>query len=238
MPRPTGRPSFTGHPPQRGGYAPRPAADDGGMTVRVDPRRLGLLKQLAAEAGVRPGELVQAWVEQRLDAERAGGGAPIAPSSSAPDSTGALAALASRLDDLVRRIAAIEGARATQAAQPAPSSAPTSFDAQTAPRKRGRPRKVEATAAAAGSVRGASPRRRRAAATLRIALHDEIIAAIRERGPLTAAELATAVKERGKYRAPRSAHPIDAAIINSRVSNPVYRARFRRNAGRIGLAEE
>src|SRR6266568_3932742 len=183
MPRPTGRPSFTGHPPQRGGYAPRPAADDGGMTVRVDPRRLGLLKQLAAEAGVRPGELVQAWVEQRLDAERAGGGAPIAPSSSAADSTGALAALASRLDDLVRRIAAIEGARATQAAQPAPSSAPTSFDAQTAPRKRGRPRKVEATAAAAGSVRGASPRRRRAAATLRIALHDEIIAAIRERGP-------------------------------------------------------
>src|SRR6266511_2717392 len=74
--RPAGRPPFPGgRPPQRGGYAPRPQGDDGGMTVRVDPRRLGLLKQLAAEAGVRPGELVQLWVEQRLDAER-GGAAP------------------------------------------------------------------------------------------------------------------------------------------------------------------
>jgi hypothetical protein len=61
---------------------------------------------------------------------------------------------------------------------------------------------------------------------------------IRERGPLTAAELAAAVKERGRYYAPRSEHPLDAAIVNSRVSNPVYRSRFKRHEGRIGLAEE
>jgi hypothetical protein len=68
-------------------------------------------------------------------------------------------------------------------------------------------------------------------------LHDEIIAVIRERGPLSAAELAQAIKDRGRYQAPRSARPLDAATVNSRVSNPVYRSRFRREAGRINLAD-
>src|SRR5919204_3055037 len=57
---------------QRGGFAPRPGSDDGGMSIRVDPRRLSLLKELAAEEGLRPGQLVQRWVEERLDAERTG----------------------------------------------------------------------------------------------------------------------------------------------------------------------
>ena len=221
------------------------------MTVRVDPRRLGLLKQLAAEAGVRPGELVQLWVEQRLDAERGGAqpGVAIAPTGQTAAATSAITALADRLDDVLRRIAALEAARTAPVA-PAPSplaraSAPVSVAApsaaQVAPRKRGRPRKTEATVAAASTPtrRGAVRRGvRRVAGLKRVALHDEIIAVIRERGPLTAAELAAAVNERGRYRAPRSAHLLDAAIVNSRVSNPVYRARFRRNEGRIGLAEE
>ena len=71
----------------------------------------------------------------------------------------------------------------------------------------------------------------------RVGLHDEIIAVIRERGPSTAAELATAIRERGRYLPPRSAKPLDAATVNSRVSNPVYRGRFRRAEGRISLAE-
>ena len=60
---------------------------------------------------------------------------------------------------------------------------------------------------------------------------------ITERGPQTAAELAAAVVERGRYSPPRSTRPIDAAIINSRVSNPVYRDRFVRHDGKIGLTE-
>jgi hypothetical protein len=220
------------------------------MTVRVDPRRLGLLKQLAAEARVRPGELVQLWVEQRLDAERGGlapAGAPIMPTAPTAEATSAITTLAARLDDLFRRIATLEASQVAALA-PRPASAPASApsaaapaSADAAPRKRGRPRKTEAavpsapTRARRGAARGGA---RRAAAQKRVALHDEIIAVIRERGPLTAAELAAAVHERGRYHAPRSAHPLDAAIVNSRVSNPVYRSRFQRNEGRIGLAEE
>ncbi len=75
-----------------------------------------------------------------------------------------------------------------------------------------------------------------AAAAQRVALHDEIAAVIAERGPLSASEIATTVRERNRYRAPRSDRPIDAATINSRVSNPHYRHRFVRREGRIGLA--
>jgi hypothetical protein len=225
------------------------------MTVRVDPRRLGLLKQLAAEAGVRPGELVQLWVEQRLDAERGGlapAGAPIMPTAPTAEATTAITTLAARLDDLFRRIATLEASqvaalapRAASSPAASPASAPSAAapaSADVAPRKRGRPRKTETavpsapTRARRGTVRGGA--RRAAAAQKRVALHDEIIAVIRERGPLTAAELAAAVHERGRYYAPRSAHPLDAAIVNSRVSNPVYRSRFQRHEGRIGLAEE
>jgi hypothetical protein len=53
---------------------------------------------------------------------------------------------------------------------------------------------------------------------------------------MTAAELATAIQERGRYSSPRSAKPFDASTVNARVSNPVYRSRFTRDKGRIGLA--
>jgi hypothetical protein len=71
----------------------------------------------------------------------------------------------------------------------------------------------------------------------KVALHDEMIAVLRERGPLTAAELAAAVLERGRYAPPRSTKPLDAAMVSQRVSNPTYRSRFTRAEGRIGLAE-
>ena len=69
-----------------------------------------------------------------------------------------------------------------------------------------------------------------------MALHDEISAVISERGPQTAAELASAIAERGNYSPPRSAKPLDAAAVNARVSNPTYRGRFVRREHRIGLA--
>ena len=196
------------------------------MSIRLDPRRLGALKLLAAEAGVRPGELVTRWVEERLDAARAGG----APATTiAPD---ALAALAARIDELARRLD-------TLAATPA-AVEPAGMEAAPVKRGRGRPRKV--VAAADGSAPAArpprAPRRRAAARTgaARVALHDEIATIIAERGPQTAAELAAAIVERGNYRPPRSAKPLDAAAVNARVSNPTYRSRFLRRDRRIGLA--
>ena len=200
------------------------------MSIRLDPRRLGALKLLAAEAGVRPGELVTRWVEERLDAARGGGVA--ATPGVAPD---ALAVLNARIDELFRRFEQMS-------AQPA---APAAAAAAEAPVKRGpgRPRKVSTDAATSGSqprVRAArkTPAKRRTAAGSKVALHDEITAVISERGPQTAAELAVAIAERGRYLPPRSAKPLDAATVNARVSNPTYRSRFVRREHRIGLAVE
>jgi chemotaxis protein histidine kinase CheA len=212
--------------------------DDGGMSIRLDPRRLGALKLLAAEAGIRPGELVTRWVEERLDAARGGS----APSVIAPDG---LAALAARVEDLARRLDQIAAGTDQPATPAAPADAVTEVVSTEAPvkRGRGRPRKVaaegaattEATAPTRRTARRATSRRKVASAS-KVALHDEISAVISERGPQTAAELASAIAERGNYRPPRSAKPLDAAAVNARVSNPTYRSRFVRREHRIGLA--
>jgi hypothetical protein len=183
------------------------------MSIRLDPRRLGSLKLLAAEAGIRPGELVTRWVEERLDAARGGTPAPSPSVAPAPD---ALAGLAARVDELFRRLDQMTAAPVAE----------SPVEAAPAPAKRGpgRPRKTAAVA----------PRRK---AGLKVALHDEIIAVIGELGPQTAAELASAIVERGRYQPPRSKKPLDAAQVNARVSNPTYRARFVRREHRIGLAE-
>jgi len=206
--------------------------DDGGMSIRLDPRRLGALKLLAAEAGIRPGELVTRWVEERLDAARSGGAAP------SPLDTDAVALLTARVDELARRLDQMAAAPVT-AAGTEPAAAP-------AKRGRGRPRKV----VEAGSTETAAPARAGRVATRRstsarksprrsrVALHDEIAAVITELGPQTAAELASAIAARGRYQAPRSAKPLDAATVNARVSNPTYRGRFVRREHRIGLAVE
>jgi hypothetical protein len=65
-----------------------------------------------------------------------------------------------------------------------------------------------------------------------------MITLIRERGPMTAGDLASAIAERGRYVPPRSGKALDAAMVSQRVSNPAYRSRFTRVDGRIGLAEE
>jgi hypothetical protein len=198
--------------------------DDGGMSIRLDPRRLNALKLLAAEAGVRPGELVTRWVEERLDAARPGSAAP-QPSAPAPD---ALRALSARVDELARRIDALT--------PPIVDTEPTPIAMATEPKRRGRTPK----AAVAKAVKAAPKTRVRriiVKATAKVALHDEISAVIRERGPQTAAELASAITERGRYLQPRSTKPLDAATVNARVSNPKYRPGFVRREGRIGLAE-
>jgi hypothetical protein len=69
-----------------------------------------------------------------------------------------------------------------------------------------------------------------------VPLHEEIAAVLAERGPMSAADLAAAVTERGIYAPPRSGKPLDATAVSVRVSNPRYRARFTRAEGKIGLA--
>jgi chemotaxis protein histidine kinase CheA len=194
------------------------------MSIRLDPRRLAALKLLAAEAGVRPGELVTLWVEERLDAARRG------EAAAAPATDGkAIAALNARIDELARRMDAMtpQAAPAENEASPAEAEAP-------APKRRGRPPKPATAATAAASPR--KPRANKASATPRIPLHEEIEAIIAEQGPMSAVQLAAAITERGRYTAPRSTKPLDAATVSARVSNPVYRARFVRRAGLISLA--
>lgn len=190
------------------------------MSIRLDPRRLGTLKQLAAEANVRPGDLVRQWVEERVDAARHG----VATPAAAQD-------LAAQLAELAKRVAALEGS--ADVSQP-PTQAEVPVDAEpAADDAAAEPEAAEATPAPRARAKRVSAK----PATERVALHDEMIAVLAERGPMSAGELAAAVAERGRYSPPRSGKPLDAAMISQRVSNPTYRSRFTRNEGRIGLAE-
>jgi hypothetical protein len=186
------------------------------MSIRLDPRRLAALKLLAADGGLRPGELVTKWVEERLDAARAGA-PPAGPAAAAQLPPAALAELIARVDELARRVDALSQTRPIPTAEDARPATPA-----PPAKRRGRPPKAKSAA--------------KAPAGPRVALHDEIAAVITERGPMTAGELASAIVERGRYSAPRSAKPLDAATVSARVSNPIYRPRFVRNKGRISLA--
>ncbi len=219
------------------------------MNIRLTPRGLNALKTLAGELGMRPGELVTKWVEERLEAERAGGATPEVRT-----------ALEARVEELANRVAALEMSRATRSGRsepqapaqvtPAPETAAPAPAGEAAPettampRRRGRPPKSATATATAetGAPAAARGRPRKGVAAKasgkRVPLHEEIIAVIGERGPMTAADLATAITERGVFQPPRSGKPLDAATVNSRVSNPVYRSRFRRDGHQIRLAED
>lgn len=220
------------------------------MSIRLDPRRVNALKHLAGEAGIRPGDLVRQWVEERIDAQRIG-----------PDGK----SLEARIEELATRVAALEAGAGVAAPTTAADAEPQASRAEPA-EARPQPEQPDLEALveagleppdttttaepepsgtatpAAPEPEPGTPKRRRnavsAAPSERVALHDEMIAVLRERGPMAAAELAAAVAERGRYTPPRSGKPLDAAMISQRVSNPVYRSRFTRDGGRIGLADE
>ena len=207
------------------------------MSIRLDPRRLGALKLLAAEAGVRPGELVTRWVEERLDAARPGA----MPTAIAPDG---LAALAARVDELARRLdrmsaTAEPAATDPDASRPRPPLANprSSADADD-------PARLPSTRLASRHGSGKArdhPQgiaQSRAAAAAKVALHDEIAAVIAERGPQTAAG--------GAGRGHRRAGPLsrtaqrEAARCGRRrcpgIEPDILRGRFVRRERRIGLA--
>jgi hypothetical protein len=164
-------------------------------------------------------------VEERLDAARRG------DATAAPATDGkALAAINARIDDLARRLDALAPAPASAATAEADTQAEQ--PGATAPKRRGRPPKTASESAAPAR----KPRSTAKPAAPRVPLHEEIAAIISEQGPMTAGQLATAVTERGRYTAPRTTKPLDAATISARVSNPVYRSRFVRREGKISLA--
>lgn len=177
---------------------------------------------------MRPGDLVRQWVEERIDAAR-GGAAPSAPAGDR---------LLGLIASLEARVAALEATTSPAASAPAPDEpAP---EAQPEPEQEAatEPDVAEISEAETAPPRPAQEKRVSAAPSgEHVALHDEMIAVLRERGPLTAGEIAAAVAERGRYAPPRSKKPLDAAMISQRVSNPTYRKLFTRSGGRIGLAE-
>ncbi len=195
------------------------------MSIRLDPRRLGTLKHLAGEAGVRPGDLVRQWVEERIDAQRTGPGGQT---------------LEARVAALEERIAALTGEDAAPPQKPAEPAAAAGAAAAEQPDQPGATSASSATPDEAPEQPSSSTTqsRRVSAKPARVGLHDEMIAVLADRGPMAAAELAAAISERGRYTPPRSGRQLDAAMISQRASNPTYRARFQRREGRIGLAEE
>lgn len=214
----------------RGGdrpYTPRPrfdrAPDEGAMSIRLDPRRVNALKHLAGEAGVRPGDLVRQWVEERIDAARKGEGG---------------VSLEDRIAALEARISALEPNRSPDREAVAAATIDQAADDGTPEGQPEADPSVEPDVAATRAAeRGKRRRQASAAPSERVALHDEMIAVIREHGPMTTGELAAAITERGRYAPPRSGKALDAAMISQRVSNPTYRSRFVRREGRIGLAD-
>ena len=196
------------------------------MSIRLDPRRVNALKHLAGEAGVRPGDLVRQWVEERLDSSR--GSVNVAPGAPAEN-------VLNRLEALTARVAALESMKAAEA--PPPPAAQAAEPAEPATAEASGPSAENESAAEAPRPRG-TKRVSAAPSGDRVALHDEMIAVLRENGPLPAADVAAAIVERGRYTVPRSGKPIDAKTVSQRVSNPTYRALFVRREGRIGLAEE
>lgn len=70
-------------------------------------------------------------------------------------------------------------------------------------------------------------------------LHGEIVTVLEQRGePMTAAEIADAIRQRDAYRAPRSGHPITGAAVSRRIANPYYRSLFERRGRQVGLAQD
>ena len=201
------------------------------MSIRLDPRRLQALKHLAGEAGTRPGDLVRRWVEERIDAQRVGD-AGVSLESRVAALEKALAALApgSTPPDPAPVRRGQEDRDEDASAEPEAQAAGDDSPAEPTPE----PMQAEGADGATSS----RARRVSASPTAKVALHDEMIAVLGERGPMTASELAAAIVERGRYAPPRSGKSLDGAMVSQRASNPAYRSRFVRREGRIGLVEQ
>ena len=87
------------------------------MTLRLDPPRLRELQRLAREAGLRPGQLAQRWVEERLDRgpARDGAGADVARLD---ELASRLEEHSTQLEELSQRVAALSARRERETSPP------------------------------------------------------------------------------------------------------------------------
>lgn len=177
------------------------------MTIRLDPPRLRELQRLARDAGLRPGQLAQRWVEERLAVGPAGASAAGAPGGARDDSQTDGSPQLDRLSELVADHTARLDHLAAQVA--ALTAAPPQQPA---------------------TDRGDSGRRPRLHEEILAVLRESGRA-------MSAGEIAQAIRDRGNYRAPRSNEQVNGAMVSGRVSNPHYRSLFVRDGRRIGLVE-
>jgi len=106
-----------------------------------------------------------------------------------------------------------------------------------------RPGPADRSSAGARTDGGGRDRRRtrgrRHAESARESLHGEIVTVLAQHGqPMTAAEIARAIRERGHYRPPRSGNPISGAAVSRRIANPYYRSLFERRGRQVRLAAD
>jgi hypothetical protein len=88
------------------------------------------------------------------------------------------------------------------------------------------------------ATRGVARARVSRTSNVRPRLHEEIAAVLRANGePMSVAEIANEIRERGVYRPPRSRQPIGTAAVSSRISNPHYRSLFSRSGRAVSLAK-
>jgi hypothetical protein len=73
----------------------------------------------------------------------------------------------------------------------------------------------------------------------RRSLHEEIVAVLESSGgPMSVAEIASAIRKRGQYTAPRTGRPVSTQLVSTRVANPQYRKLFSRSGRLLSLASD
>ena len=181
-----------------------PPKDRRTLYLRLAARPFAALEAAARREGLRPWQLVHRWIE-----------AGLATSEDGAPQTGDVPRLVLRLEEVERRLTALESARP-------PGSTLRSREGQVSSSRR---------AGARGKPRAG---RRRGRTT---SLTTEIVAVLTESGePLDYGTLAERIRERGIFTPPRSGRELTRSQIAARVSHTFYRDRFIRSGGRVALA--
>jgi hypothetical protein len=154
---------------------------------------------------------------------------PIRFSNDDTDFRSSLDAVAQRLDRLIELTNETnELLRSAPTGQPRSGGQPASDAADV----QAEPRTARRRAPSRRRQEGRRSRTERRSTGLHIAI-ETVLRDAQE--PLTAAEIAQRVNERGLF-VPRSGESLKASQVNSRIANPHYRGRFRRVDGRVALA--
>lgn len=181
--------------------------------IRLRPAQYRELVRKSREDGLRPWDLVLHWVEERLE--------NVGPER---DVAAELNDLSELLDEY--RESVEKGAARIERLERAYSQILAALRPETRDGVHGASH-PEPSHAGTPSL----PRE-----TIRVKLHDEILAILGEAGrPLSASEIAARVNARGVYRT-RDGGVVDTSVISGRVAHPQYRDLFRREGRLIRAA--